>query len=106
MMASVIKTDLALLAVAVVGVLLIRKYATEIGTTVGTAAVETVKDATAGVAVGIGDAIGVPRTNETECQAAMRDGRTWDASFACPASTFIDYTIHGYHVDTSNKGLQ
>lgn len=45
--------------------------------------------AAAGVALGIGDAIGIPRTNETECEKAMREGRYWDASFACPAGTFI-----------------
>lgn len=37
----------------------------------------------------VGDVLGVPRTNETECQRAIREGRTWDASFACPAGTFI-----------------
>lgn len=38
---------------------------------------------------GIGDAVGVPRTDETACAQALREGRTWDASFACPASDFI-----------------
>lgn len=37
----------------------------------------------------VGDAVGVPRTNETECERALREGRTWDASFACPAGKFI-----------------
>jgi hypothetical protein len=41
--------------------------------------------------LGIGDAIGLPRTNETECERAKREGRTWDASFACPASDFLSY---------------
>lgn len=44
-----------------------------------------------GVVYGVGDAIGVPRTNETECEKAKREGRTWDASFACPATNFISY---------------
>jgi len=43
----------------------------------------------AGVAIGIGDVLGLPRTDETECQKAIREGRTWDASFACPAGTFL-----------------
>lgn len=42
-------------------------------------------------AIAIGDVMGVPRTNETECQRAMREGRTWDSSFACDAGTFIKY---------------
>lgn len=37
----------------------------------------------------VGAAVGVPRTNETECERALREGRTWDASFACPAGKFL-----------------
>lgn len=48
-----------------------------------------IADTGAGVAIGIGDVLGVPRTNETECEKAIREGRTWDASFACPAGTWI-----------------
>jgi hypothetical protein len=59
------------------------------GEAIGSAAVEVAGGVTAGVAYGIGDAIGVPRTDETECERAIREGRTWDASFACPAGTFI-----------------
>lgn len=44
-----------------------------------------------GTVLGVGDAVGVPRTDETECEKAMREGRTWDASFACPAGTFLKW---------------
>lgn len=44
-----------------------------------------------GVVLGAGDAIGIPRTNMTECERAKSEGRTWDASFACPAGDFIKY---------------
>lgn len=44
-----------------------------------------------GVALNIGDAIGIPRTNMTECERAKAEGRTWDASFACPAKDFLSY---------------
>lgn len=37
------------------------------------------------------DFFAIPKTNMTECERAMAEGRTWDASFACPAGTFIDY---------------
>lgn len=40
-----------------------------------------------------GDALGVPRTDMTECEKAKAEGRTWDASFACPASTFLGYVF-------------
>jgi hypothetical protein len=93
----------------VIGFLLIRKNLADAVASGTGAIVGAAGDAAAGVAIGIGDVIGVPRTNESECEAAMREGRTWDASFACPASTFVDYTIHGYpasSIDKNNKGLQ
>lgn len=42
-----------------------------------------------GAAVGLGNLVSVPETNQTECQKAIAEGRTLDASFACPAGTFI-----------------
>jgi hypothetical protein len=39
----------------------------------------------------IGEAVGIPQTSTSECERAMAEGRTWDASFACPATTFIKY---------------
>lgn len=42
-----------------------------------------------GVVEGLGDSLGVPRTSESACDAAIREGRMLDASFACPASRFI-----------------
>ncbi|RFP36160.1 hypothetical protein [Duganella sp. BJB476] len=104
MMASVVKSELVLAALGVVAVVLVMKNIGSIAQTAATATVDAVKDAATGVVLGAGDALGVPRTDETECEKAMREGRTWDASFACPASTFIDYTIHGY-IDPANKGL-
>jgi len=44
-----------------------------------------------GTAYALGDAIGIPRTDMTECERAKAEGRTWDASFACPASDFLGY---------------
>lgn len=53
------------------------------------AAVGMVEGTTTGVVVGIGQAVGVPETNQTQCQKDLAAGRTWDASFSCPAGTFI-----------------
>lgn len=39
----------------------------------------------------VGDAIGVPRTNMTECERAKAEGRTWDASFSCDAVDWLKY---------------
>ena len=61
-----------------------------VGETIGQGAVA----ATSGVVLGIGDGIGVPRTNMTECERAKAEGRTWDASFACPAGDFLSYVFN------------
>ena len=46
-------------------------------------------DTGAGVIIGTGDILGIPRVDESECERALREGRRLDASFACPAGTFI-----------------
>lgn len=66
-------------------VVLVLKNAGKIGETVA----KGVVDAGAGAVLGVGDALGVPRTDATECERAIAEGRTWDASFACPAGTFL-----------------
>lgn len=55
------------------------------------AATGVVTDAAAGVVIGAGKAVGIPETDESECARALREGRTWDASFACPAGTFLKH---------------
>jgi len=57
--------------------------------TVGAAAGALPGEIAGGVVLGVGDSFGVPRTSESECDRALRDGRLWDASFACPAGRFI-----------------
>lgn len=52
-----------------------------------------------GLVLGIGDAIGVPRTDMTECERAIAEGRSWDASFACPAGTFLSSVADGLRTD-------
>jgi hypothetical protein len=59
------------------------------GAAVGSGMVTLTGNVASGVVLGIGDAVGIPRTNMTACQQAIADGRTWDASFACPAGTFL-----------------
>ncbi len=61
----------------------------QLGEAAAGAVVDVAEGVIAGGAIAIGDKIGIPRTDETECQKAIREGRTWDASFACPAGTFI-----------------
>ena len=52
-------------------------------------AVGVANSAAGGVVNGLGDVIGIPRTSQTECERAISEGRTWDASFACPAGQFL-----------------
>lgn len=81
-------------AVALAAVLLlVKKNGVEgVGFAVGEAAADAVGGVVAGAAQGVGDWVGLPRTNETECEKAMREGRYWDASFVCPAGDFIGGT--------------
>lgn len=65
--------------------------AVAVGGALGEAAGQAIVGAGTGLVFGIGDAVGVPRTNETECERAKREGRTWDASFACGAGDFLSY---------------
>lgn len=37
----------------------------------------------------IGAVVGIPRTDQTQCQKDLDQGRLWDASFSCPAGTFL-----------------
>lgn len=60
---------------------------------IGGAAVDAVGGAASGVVYGIGDTLKIPRTNQTECSQALLEGRTWDASFACPAADFLRGTF-------------
>jgi hypothetical protein len=48
-------------------------------------------EAVTSVVKGVGSVFGIPDTNKTECQKAMAEGRTRDASFACDAGTFLKY---------------
>lgn len=59
--------------------------ALDLGATAGRA----LGDTAAGVVLGIGDSVGIPRTDQTECERALAEGRYWDASFACPAGDFL-----------------
>lgn len=53
------------------------------------AAGQAATDAAAGLVIGVSKSFGIPETNATECSKALYEGRTWDASFACPAADFV-----------------
>lgn len=65
--------------------------AAAVGQGLGEAAANAAGGLVAGVSEGLGDQIGVPRTDATLCEQAKANGSTWDVSKYCPASDFIDY---------------
>lgn len=66
----------------------------QVGADLGGAAVDLVDGVIGGAVVGVGEKVGIPATNQTECERAKAEGRTWDASFACPAGDFIGYLFN------------
>lgn len=89
--ANTVLVGLGLLVAVAVALAVKKNGLSGAGVAVGRAAVDVVDGVASGVVKGVGSLVGIPDTNETECDKAMREGRTWDASFACPAGTFISY---------------
>jgi hypothetical protein len=81
-----------LIALITIGYLTFKKGAAgDLGAAVGGAAVDLVVGATTGAVETIGQAVGIPKTSLSACEAAKASGSAWDASFACPASDFASY---------------
>lgn len=89
--AKTIGFALAALAVGYVGYKAYQKAASVGGTVVDaiSAAPGAAIDAASEGVQGIGSIVGIPRTDKTQCQKDLDAGRMWDASFSCPAGTFI-----------------
>ena len=89
------KINLALIAGAAAAVVIIAKFKDlkSVGAGIGGAAVDVVDGVISGAVVGLGQAVGVPPTSMTACQRAIAEGRTLDASFACPARDFLSYAF-------------
>lgn len=111
-----IKTDI--IAVSIAGVVLLAAgwYAKKKLTGVAAGAVaeiknqwDTAQQAGSAVAGGtghiIGDLIGVPRTNMSECERALIEGRSLDASFACPAMDYLRWMADGTMPMTPDFGV-
>lgn len=64
------------------------------GAALGSAAVDMADGVVSGAVTTVGEAVGIPQTNLTECERAKAEGRTWDASFACPARDFLSYVFN------------
>lgn len=62
-----------------------------LGSSLGGAAVDFVDGTVSGVVIGIGEVVGIPATNKTQCELDREAGNTWAASFSCPAKDFLNY---------------
>jgi hypothetical protein len=76
---------LGLGAIAVITAYFVLKNAGALGAFAGKAA----GDVAAGAVLGVSDSLGIPRTDEDKCTAAIAAGRSWDASLYCPAGRFL-----------------
>lgn len=65
--------------------------AQDVGEAVSGAIVGAADGVLTGTVTGVGQVVGIPKTNMTACEKAMAEGRTWDASFDCPAGTWLKY---------------
>lgn len=90
------KIERALIIAAGLGAVAVAFYLWKRGVKgVASDAVNAAGQAATGAVLGIGDQLGVPRTDATKCQQAIAAGDTWTASFACDATTFIKYLFGG-----------
>lgn len=56
---------------------------------IGSAGVDAANGVLRGTVESVGLVVGVPRTNQTQCQKDIRAGDMWAASFSCPAKDFL-----------------
>ncbi len=42
-----------------------------------------------GIVIGVGEAVGIPPTDAAKCEQFLAEGDYWQASFYCPATTFL-----------------
>lgn len=75
--------------VGLVALVVASRGARETGAAIGGAVVDLADGALSGVVLGVGDAIGIPRTEPTKCEAAKASGSLWEVSFACPAADYF-----------------
>ena len=80
-------------AVAVVGVYVWRRCAAGVGADIGRVSVNVVDGVLTGTVKAAGGIVGIPDTNFSACEMAKKEGRTWDASFACSAGDFLKYMV-------------
>lgn len=86
-----VNQDMALIGAAALAGIGLLWWATRAGVTqrLASGAVGVVNDVAVGTVKGIGQIVGIPDTNTSACQRALAEGNYLEASFQCPAGTFI-----------------
>ena len=84
-----------LAAIGIGAILIVPKLAGYAAQQSASAAVNAASGAVTGTITTIGQQVGIPQTNMTQCQLDTMAGRTWDASFSCPAADFLRYVTNG-----------
>lgn len=103
----ILKPQVLMIGAAVgVGVLALlylrRQTAQGTGEAIGGALADMASGIFSGTVLGVGDAVGVPRTDLTECERAKLEGRTWDASFVCEAVDYLKYLVTPAPISPAN----
>lgn len=62
-----------------------------LGALASTAAIDLANGVLQGSVETVGLAVGIPKTDMNQCQMDTAAGRTWEASFSCPAKDFFGY---------------
>lgn len=84
---------IALAVGAAVAVFLFVRNARTVARGVVNGAASLAGDVAAGAIEGVGEQVGVPRTDVDKCAAAKAAGNSWDASFYCPAGDFLKFVF-------------
>jgi hypothetical protein len=79
-----------------------RRPGESLASTAGREIVGAAGNAASGAVIGVGSFVGIPATNLTQCQKDIAAGRTWDASFSCPATTFIGSIFSGATINAAD----
>jgi len=87
------QTNLIIGGVAVLGLWLLLRGFGGVAKDATRAVINVGSGAVAGVTVGLGEVVGLPDTNLSQCEIDIKNGDYWAASVSCPAARFIEYTV-------------
>lgn len=84
----------AIAGAALLYILVKRKAGEPLASTAGRELVGAAAGVATGAVTGLGSLVGIPQTSVSQCESDRAAGRTWAASFSCPASDFVGYVFN------------